>query len=366
MWGSEVVEVGIGMALLFLFASLIATATKEAFEGILQLRGKDLERGIRELLNDPGPPLLSTRIADRLRRLLSWPVVDNGQVDLGPLVRAFYAHPLINSLYRGSYVPRSRELPSYIPASNFSLALLDIAARGTDFAGATVASGKPLDLDSLRSTVGNIGNAKVQRAVLAALDSAGGDLDRARRTLELWFDSTIDRVSGWYRRRTQLILFLIGFAAAIGINIDAMTVAQRLGRDKSLRETVVVQAGKITGAPDALAKDVDAIRAELTKIGYPIGWAYVGRQHSVLGYVPGPQGCVPGSLTDEGTCKPAIDGSRWARTILGWLITALAIMLGAPFWLDVLNKFMVIRSTVKPREKSPEEGSEDRTGRTGK
>jgi hypothetical protein len=46
--------------------------------------------------------------------------------------------------------------------------------------------------------------------------------------------------------------------------------------------------------------------------------------------------------------------------LLGWLITALAVMLGAPFWFDVLNKFMVIRSTVKPREKSQEEGSEDR------
>jgi hypothetical protein len=46
--------------------------------------------------------------------------------------------------------------------------------------------------------------------------------------------------------------------------------------------------------------------------------------------------------------------------ILGWLITAIAATLGAPFWFDVLNKIMVIRSTVKPHEKSPEEASEDR------
>ncbi len=46
--------------------------------------------------------------------------------------------------------------------------------------------------------------------------------------------------------------------------------------------------------------------------------------------------------------------------ILGWLITALAATMGAPVWFDLLNKVMVIRSTVKPREKSPEEGSEDR------
>jgi hypothetical protein len=46
--------------------------------------------------------------------------------------------------------------------------------------------------------------------------------------------------------------------------------------------------------------------------------------------------------------------------LLGWLLTAGAISLGAPFWFDLLNKFMVIRSTVKPHEKSLEEGSEDR------
>ena len=45
--------------------------------------------------------------------------------------------------------------------------------------------------------------------------------------------------------------------------------------------------------------------------------------------------------------------------VLGWLVTALAVMLGAPFWFDVLNRIMVIRSTVKPHEKSPEEPSQD-------
>ena len=41
--------------------------------------------------------------------------------------------------------------------------------------------------------------------------------------------------------------------------------------------------------------------------------------------------------------------------ILGYFTTALAAMLGAPFWFDTLNRLMVIRSTVKPKEKSPDE-----------
>ena len=53
---------------------------------------------------------------------------------------------------------------------------------------------------------------------------------------------------------------------------------------------------------------------------------------------------------------PALAGSH----LVGWLLTAFAATLGAPFWFDILNKVMVIRATVKPREKSGEEGSEDR------
>ena len=56
---------------------------------------------------------------------------------------------------------------------------------------------------------------------------------------------------------------------------------------------------------------------------------------------------------------PSNDGWRWVTKIVGLLLTVLAISLGAPFWFDLLNKFMVVRSTVKPREKSRKEKSKD-------
>ena len=45
---------------------------------------------------------------------------------------------------------------------------------------------------------------------------------------------------------------------------------------------------------------------------------------------------------------------------MGILLTGFAISQGAPFWFDLLNKFMVVRSTVKPTEKSQEQPSKDR------
>ena len=40
-------------------------------------------------------------------------------------------------------------------------------------------------------------------------------------------------------------------------------------------------------------------------------------------------------------------------------MTGFALSMGAPFWFDMLNKIMVVRATVKPHEKSLDEGSKD-------
>ena len=53
------------------------------------------------------------------------------------------------------------------------------------------------------------------------------------------------------------------------------------------------------------------------------------------------------------------DYQKLLRLLAGWLITAIALSLGAPFWFDTLNKFMVVRGTVKPQEKSQSEKSKD-------
>src|SRR5262249_11224544 len=110
----------------------------------------------------------------------------------------------------------------------------------------------------------------------------------------------------------------------------------------------------------------------LDQIGYPIGWA-LDSGGQLPWFFPAPQACI----ASPGVYKPSPDVNKPAEyqsvvykcqlgwwiipTILGWGITALAIMLGAPFWFDVLNKFMVVRSTIKPKEKSPDEPAVDRT-----
>src|SRR5262249_6107811 len=140
-------------------------------------------------------------------------------------------------------------------------------------------------------------------------------------------------VSGWYKRRTQNIIFVIGLVLTIALNADTVKVATSLVQDEALRRVVVAEAESVARDKDRPAAEVGARYQDVKSLGFPIGWQGWPGARAAAGHIP------------------------------GWLMTAFAISLGAPFWFDVLNKFMVVRSTVKPREKSREEGSEDRAPR---
>ena len=310
MLGSAILDTAIGAAFVFLLLSLIASAAREAIEVWMRSRAGHLEAGIRGLLNQGG---------------------------VKGLAEDFYQHPLVASLYDPA---KAKDRPSYIPARNFALALLDMAARGRGLKDqkAAVATSTTISLDSVRQGVQAIQNVAVQRAILTAVDSAEGSLGTAQRNLEEWYDSTMDRVSGAYKRQTQKLLLLLGFGLAASANVDAIAVVRHLYRDGAVREVVVQQATSFVAQSADSAPSIAALQERIDSLPLPLGWA--ARSRPV--------------------------GFEWITMLLGWGVTALAVSLGAPFWFDLLNKFMVIRSTVKPKEKSPEEGSEDRRPAKGK
>jgi len=334
VFGSAILEVAIGIIFVFLLVSMICSAVREGVEAWLKTRAAYLERGIRELMHDHGGKALA---------------------------RSMYEHPLIYSLYAGKYVPPAKGaekpgllakgtgLPSYIPARNFATALMDIAARGPDPLVGSDPHAPVMNLDTIRANIVNLECEPVQRVILTAIDSAQGSLDRARENLENWYDSGMDRVSGWYKRSTQWVLFWTGLVVAVGLNINTITIADFLYSDDTARAAIVARAEAAAADTAFVNRGYAAAKQELDSlsIDLPIGWsAGWGAPHPLNG--------------------------RWDPwnglfgPILGWLLTAFAATMGAPFWFDLLNKVMVIRSTVKPREKSPEEGSEDRQPRAPK
>ncbi len=338
MLGSEILEVGIGLTLIYLLLSAMASALREAMEAWFKTRGEHLERGIRELLRDPDG---------------SW------------MARGVYEHPLVAGLFRGGYAPRQggkslgnflhwlagrSNLPSYIPAPNFAAALLDIVARGPVVPDA-VDNAPPaaMSVELLRTNAQAMANPYLQRALLVAIDRGQGDLNRVQANLEAWYNSGMDRVSGWYKRRTQFVLLLIGLGLTLALNVNTITIADFLMRDSTARALLVNEAETVRRDPSIVTADYARLDTTLTRLKLPIGWDKPIKR-PVLGW-------------DLSGLKSW--GGFWHH-VFGLLITAFAVSLGAPFWFDVLNKFMVIRSTVKPHEKSPEEDSEDGKGKAAK
>lgn len=366
MFGSEILDVLIGLALVFLLLSLVASALREALEAVFRTRGVYLERGIRELLDAREKPAMSVTW---LKPGINTPpaAAASPQIDLAT---ALYEHPLISALYHKDYRPATHKwarirrwfgghnLPAYIPSANFVAALLDIIVRGRDPAtkGSLRVEGPRISLTQVRESVAQLDNDRVGRAVLSAVDLADGDMAQARANIASWFDSSMDRVSGWYKRWTQFYLFLIGLIVAVWLNVNTITIARYLYRDQGAREAIVRIAEGVSRDSSVLREQqIDTLVGRLDALGLPIGWRYglaglrPGEDSATTGFVGGPTGARPSTLLGP-----------IPLAILGWLITALAVSLGAPFWFDLLNKFMVIRSTVKPHEKSREEGSEDR------
>lgn len=340
MFGSDVLETGIGLAFVFLCMSLICTAAMEGLEAMLKGRAKDLERGIRELLSDP---------------------------DGTTITKTLFQHPLIRGLFAGDYDPeflkktktltgvgeqmhmrlvKRRNLPSYIPAGSFVSALMDIMVRGAESPSPyPVPANQALSVEMLRATVSSLPNNSLQRAVMSAIDRADGDLAKVKINLEAWFDASMDRVSGWYKRRTQTLLFAMGIVVAIMMNVDAITIAQRLSEDKAMRTILVSHAEKSLGSGDeaALAElqkvSLASVKSELQGIGLPLGWK---------AWWPAPQGDALRCTDADKFCVGPIYIPSLLYLLLGWLITSLAITLGAPFWFDTLKKLISIRSSVRP------------------
>lgn len=352
MLNSTTLEVAIGLALIFLLLSLFCTTINESIAAILGWRARTLERGIQSLFSGGQIKVVDDQNVETLRTLTD----------------VIYNHGLIQSLYKGSptqaFTPASRissrDLPSYIPSRVFASTLYDIL-----FNGPAQPLRDPSPAGCLRSmidAVNQLPDSKAKEALISLVKQAQGDADATRKALEGWFNDGMDRVSGWYKRRTQLVLFVLGLSIAVLLNIDTISVSRTLWASPAARAYAIktaegyatppappnrpgMTAAANVPSPSRVPERASEEIAALGELALPLGWN---------------NGPYPWAKNMDG--QPDSGGElvlKLVSTLLGWILTAFAVTLGAPFWFDLLNQFMVIRSTVKPTEKSGDEGSKD-------
>ncbi len=281
-------DIAIGLVLMYLVLSVVCTSINEMWTTITNARANTLKASLKKIID-----------SDTLRT-------------------AFYNHGLIAGTEQAT-----GKHPSYLSGATFALAILDSLDSKNPL---------PVDVESIKKLVveGTSEGSNIRDVLLANIATAQANVETLRKSLATYFDNAMDRVSGVYKRYLKLVSFITGLVLAAALNADSVQVGKALWNDASLRAQLVQDAqsvvDKTTGQCDAAKSEVDDLIkkikcAETSLRPMPFGW-------------------------DFGKAGWGVDS--WPLKLGGILVTAFALTLGAPFWFDLLSKFMNIRGSGRP------------------
>ena len=176
----------ISISFLMLVFSTIASGIVEWLAAYRQLRPRLLKESLLALLASAGP----NSLADHL-----------------------FQHPIIEGLCI------SGRFPSYIPAPHFAMALIDLAIDTTGLSSPTkkVVVRQKIAHTTLPLTV-------KETEIIGALIADETNIRVVQARIEKWFQDSMQRVTGVYKRRTSVAMFLIGLVLAGTFNLNLISL----------------------------------------------------------------------------------------------------------------------------------------------
>lgn len=392
----DVLNVAIGLIVLYFLLSTVASALAEIAGNLLRYREEILIVTVNRLLTglDDIPwskrRLLWDRLLEeiakavpgralkdfiRARRPGPTPLPSTGDAEADRVnesfVRGFWAHARIRNL-----TPVGSDAPASLEPATFSQVVIDLAIS-RDSAGAlpntraalerrlsararaagapvlapegtertlVVSTRVPLVPESLRRSLRVMGLSST-----IPVDAAGESLwSQFEANVASWFKEGMGLATERYRRIMRHWLLWIGLALAAALNADTIRIVYVLSQDKDLAARVAVYAETVRASGETsdtqdrqgLQEEKERLRASLQRvqaldrIGFPIGWRYRPAED----FLPSEAVQGDGNL-------PGLSGNlaAWVLKLLGLLLTATAVSLGAPFWYDMLNKMVSLR-----------------------
>ena len=309
------------IALVFILAigSNILSITYEIFAYYVKQRAGFLKKAIQDVLNDP---------------LIK---------DIN-LTELFYNHPQID-ITKKSY----RHLPQYISSQNFAQTLTDVICRRyeiklTKIVHTDVGEGKivkqamPVDqLEKFKLAVDDLPYSDLKILLNGFIRNSEQKIDIVLSTIETWFTEYMNRVTGWYKVLVQKRMFILALVLAAIFNFDMFHITHTLLSDKELSAQIANQAEKGHEIKIDTLKSIDQLKQALTtrdalvsslyEVHAPVGWQDISLEQRNAKNISG----------------------FWFWKISGWLICAVALSFGAPFWFDLLSKLVNLRKAgIKP------------------
>jgi hypothetical protein len=236
-------------------------------------------------------------------------------------------------------------------------------------------------------------NKMIGRAFLALIENPEIDLiedekeqlKKMQENAEKWFDDAMDRVSGWYKRYTQIVIFCCALVVTVAVNVDTLKIVNKLWYNTTMRDAIASSAQELIYEPSSFEDNQETQVGEDSTREPSLP---ENAQDSITSPLGGNQNFQVDDDPQKASAQENDQGSwdrittfqkelqdRWSligwteeewkdltsngpMKIAGWLLTAIAVSLGAPFWFDLLNKLVSLRATGNRPKKSSEPSEE--------
>jgi hypothetical protein len=321
----KALDVAIGLIVIYLSFALGVTALNEGLATWLSSRAKWLRRGVAALLG--------------------------GDAAAGSAftVKEVYSSPFIKYLGQSTIPWHPAFEPSYLSASALLKGVLDAASGGKGAPLATLsqieAAAKALPLQS-----------PIRAVIQDLIARANQDLVAFEKLIDDWFKTFEQQVQGWYRQKTQNVIFGLSLLVAVGMNLDTLALSQQLWVDGKLRAALVEKAVELEKSDPVASteqKKLDQAKAALENArkaekGVDEAEAAVRAARQALETEAVARiDKLTASGIRIGWDKATFEQVRpwdWPIKLLGLFLSAAALALGAPFWFDLLKRVMAIRA----------------------
>jgi hypothetical protein len=289
-------------------------------------------RAVLDLVEPPARALL--------RRISPDAIAATFPDSVTPAQRDAYAE-VYRAAYAGLTTRTAAALHAAMPESAENGRAVTSAILSALRSAVTAGSGGADDpLRPLAAELARLPESPLKDALIANAARAGADRDKIIAELAQWYDDSMDRLSGWYKRRIARFLLVYAILFVVAFNLDVVGLTRVLWQDSAVRLVAVSQAEARSataqfGADPASTTDgsdqnqnsdpgvVGAVR-DIGALQLPFGWT----RSDVIG--------DPRAVPD--------DAAGWAVKALGWLMAVFALSAGAPFWFDLLGRLVNMRS----------------------
>jgi hypothetical protein len=301
MLDSIALNVVISLVFIYLLYSLLVTTINEGIASLFKLRAKTLEKGIKRMLTD----------------------FDDNQ---NSILEKFYKLPDIKYLGEDN-----TKKPAYLNSSSFSNALIHLCKDLANSDAKTTEEQFLAGIQKIKET-----NPETGKYLETLYKDAEGKIEEFQKLSEQWFNETMDRATGWYKKQVQKITFIVAFLIALSFNVDTIGIAHNLSSNPEL-------ASKMADIADKYVKANKDSSVEIPK--------------DTINYFQKAQKQISTDIENTNSLLGLgwnFEEKNWAgklpQHLVGIILTSFAISLGAPFWFDLLNKIMQLRGSKKTEE----------------